>query len=285
MLDTGTDAALGIQGFPHGIGGADDVIAMPLQCSTQWDGLGHIFDHGKAWNGRDATRTVTSDDDLVTGIEQLARPVCGRGVLLDVGRVVGPGLGTDEGQSGELPDGFAITADHLDAAAAAHGVTVGHGDVLLVRTGQYGRTLRQGWGSYAGGPAPGLSFTTAGWLHRTEIAAVATDTWGFEVRPNEFDDAFQPLHQVAIPHLGLLIGGDVGAGRAGRGLCCRRRLRVSADRRPAADNWRGWFARQPDRRQVSTGGTDASRYSCAGGRSGAGRHRRRHQSRHRRGRR
>jgi hypothetical protein len=84
MLDTGTDAALGHQGFPHGIGGADDVIAMPLQCSTQWDGLGHIFDHGKAWNGRDAAQTVTSDGDLVTGIERLARPVCGRGVLLDV---------------------------------------------------------------------------------------------------------------------------------------------------------------------------------------------------------
>ena len=33
---------------------ADDVIAMPLQCSTQWDGLGHIFDHGRAWNGRPA---------------------------------------------------------------------------------------------------------------------------------------------------------------------------------------------------------------------------------------
>src|SRR5579863_8301030 len=102
MLDTGTDAAAGHQGFPHGIGGADDVIAMPLQCSTQWDGLGHIFDHGKAWNGRDAARTVTAGGDLVTGIEQLARPVCGRGVLLDVARVIGP-------ESGELPDGFAIT--------------------------------------------------------------------------------------------------------------------------------------------------------------------------------
>src|SRR5580693_9635256 len=163
MLGTGTDAALGNQGFPHGIGGADDVIAMPLQCSTQWDGLGHIFDHGKAWNGRDAARTVTSD-------------------------------------------GFAITAEHLTTTAAAHGVTVGRGDLVLVRTGQYARALREGWGNYAGGAAPGLSFTTAGWLHRTEIAAVATDTWGFEVRPNEFDDAFQPLHQVAIPHLGLLIG-------------------------------------------------------------------------------
>jgi hypothetical protein len=220
MLDTGTDAALGHQGFPHGIGGADDVIAMPLQCSTQWDGLGHIFDHGKAWNGRDAASTVTSDGDQVTGIEQLARPVCGRGVLLDVARVIGPTLPSPDldpdpdahpdSKAGparaELPDGFAITAEHLTATAAAHGVTVGRGDLVLVRTGRYARALREGWGDYAGGASPGLSFTTAGWLHQTEIAAVATDTWGFEVRPNEFDHSFQPLHQVAIPNMGLLIG-------------------------------------------------------------------------------
>ena len=203
MLDTGTDAALGIQGFPHGIGGADDVIAMPLQCSTQWDGLGHIFDHGKAWNGRDAAEVVTSEGDRVTGIQTLASPVCGRGVLLDVGRVIG---GEDELPVGELPDGFAITAEHLDATAAAHDVAIGTGDIVLVRTGQLTRARRDGWGDYAGGPAPGLSFTTAGWLHSTQIAAIATDTWGFEVRPNEFDHAFQPLHQVVIPNMGLLIG-------------------------------------------------------------------------------
>ncbi|MFD4031201.1 cyclase family protein [Streptomyces sp. NPDC058637] len=198
MLDTGTDAALGLQGFPHGLGGADDVIAMPLQCSTQWDGLGHIFDHGKAWNGRDAATTVTSEGDLVTGIEHMAPHVAGRGVLLDVGRTIG--------EEGELPDGFAITEEHLTATAVAQGVTVGRGDIVLVRTGQLARARRDGWGDYAGGPAPGLSFTTAGWLHGTEIAAIATDTWGFEVRPNEFDIAFQPLHQVAIPNIGLLIG-------------------------------------------------------------------------------
>ncbi|MFI0350728.1 cyclase family protein [Actinomadura sp. 9N407] len=199
MLDTGTDAALGNQGFPHGIGGADDVIAMPLQCSTQWDGLGHIFDHGLAWNGRRAEEVVTSEGDLVTGIEHMAAPIAGRGVLLDVGRAIG--------EDGELPDGFAITAEHLDATAEAQGVAVGRGDLVLVRTGQLARARRgDGWGDYAGGPAPGLSFTSAGWLHRSEIAGIATDTWGFEVRPNEFEHAFQPLHQVAIPHIGLLIG-------------------------------------------------------------------------------
>ena len=102
---------------------------------------------------------------------------------------------------------------------------------MLVRTGQLSRARREGWGDYAGGAAPGLSFTTAGWLHRTEIAAIATDTWGFEVRPNEFDDAFQPLHQVAIPHIGLLIGEMWDLDALAARLRRRRRLRVLAHRR------------------------------------------------------
>ncbi len=200
MTDTGADAAANRQGFPHGFGGADDVIFMPLQCSTQWDGLGHIFDHGRAWNGRNADDVVTADGDNTTGIEHLAAPVVSRGVLLDVGRRYGDG--------GELPDGFAITEDHLIGTMAVQGDTaaVGTGDIVLVRTGRLARAKREGWGDYAGGAAPGLSFSTADWLHRSEIAAVATDTWGFEVRPNELPDAFQPLHQVVIPNMGLLVG-------------------------------------------------------------------------------
>jgi kynurenine formamidase len=200
MLDTGTDAVAGVQGFPHGLGGADDVIAMPLQCSTQWDGLGHIFDHGRAWNGRPADQVVTGLGDHVTGIETVSDVIAGRGVLLDVGRVIGA--------DGELPDGFAITAEHLERTIDAQGPpsAVGRGDIVVIRTGRLSRARREGWADYAGGAAPGLSFTTADWLHDTEIAAIATDTWGFEVRPNEFDDAFQPLHQVVIPHVGLFIG-------------------------------------------------------------------------------
>jgi kynurenine formamidase len=204
MLDTGLDAERG-QGFPHGLGGADDVVFMPLQSSTQWDGLGHIFDHGRAWNGRRAGDVVTSEGDQLTGIETVAAELAGRGVLIDVGRAVG----TD----GELPDGFAIMTEHLQATIAAQGSSahVGRGDIVLVRTGRLARARRDlaeglGWGEYAGGAAPGLSFTTADWLHDTEIAGIATDTWGFEVRPNEFAEAFQPLHQVAIPHIGLFIG-------------------------------------------------------------------------------
>ena len=202
MLDTGTDAAAGTQGFPHGLGGADDVVAMPLQCSTQWDGLGHIFDHGIAWNGRPAGSVVTSDGDLVTGIEHMAAVITGRGVLLDVGRSLAAATTANSPTATPSRQQTSRRASPRRARRSA----VGRGDIVLVRTGRYTRARREGWNGYAGGPSAGLSFTTAGWLHRTEIAAIATDTWGFEVRPNEFDDAFQPLHQIAIPNIGLTIG-------------------------------------------------------------------------------
>ena len=42
MLRTGTDAYSGVLDHRK-IRGADDIIIMPMQCGTQWDGLGHIF--------------------------------------------------------------------------------------------------------------------------------------------------------------------------------------------------------------------------------------------------
>lgn len=205
MLTSGLDHEHAEQGFPHGLGGADDVVFMPLQAATQWDGLGHIFDHGMAWNGRRAASVVTSEGDLVTGIETAADRLVGRGVLLDVGRAIGA--------DGELADGYPITVEDLEFTIDQQGATstVGRGDFLIVRTGQLTRARRgvaggTGWGEYAGGPAPGLSFTTIDWLHEHDVAGLATDTWGVEVRPNEFDAAFQPFHQVVIPHLGLFLG-------------------------------------------------------------------------------
>jgi kynurenine formamidase len=185
--------------LPHGIGAADDLLVTPMQSATHWDGLGHIFDHGIAWNGRRASDVVNTDGDTVTGIERVTDAFASRAVLLDVGRAIG---------DGELMDGFAITTDHLEQTIAAQGETsrVGRGDIVLLRTGQLSRCRRDGWGQYAGGPAPGMSFQTIGWIHDTEIAAIASDTWGAEVRPNEFPDAFQPWHQVVIPHLGLYVG-------------------------------------------------------------------------------
>jgi kynurenine formamidase len=76
----------------------------------------------------------------------------------------------------------------------------------LLRTGQLQRARRDGWGTYAGGDAPGLSFYTVPWLATHGIAAVASDTWGVEVRPNEQPESGQPFHIPALAYMGLMLG-------------------------------------------------------------------------------
>jgi kynurenine formamidase len=196
MTRTGTDAYSGVLDHRK-IRASDDIIIMPLQCGTQWDGLGHIFYGDHMWNGYDC-RNVTSAGAQKCGLEKTKEKMVGRGVLFDIARMLG---------LPHLPDGFAITAEHLDQAERHAGVGVRRGDYLLVRTGQMEAKLDAGnWDGYSGGDAPGLAFDTLDWLHQKQVAAVATDTWGVEVRPNETDAATQPWHWIAIPMMGLTLG-------------------------------------------------------------------------------
>ena len=199
MLATGTDHLQDRQlKRPFGFGYADDVVYLPLQSGTQWDGLGHIFRKGKMWNGKGAD-LVSNMGCSYAGIEVTKNRVVSRGVLLDVARA----KGVDS-----LQDGEAIYPEDLDAAAELGKVTVEEGDIVLLRTGQMGQRLRdKQWGFYAAGDAPGLSLLSAPWLHDRRIAGIASDTWGVEVRPNEIKpESYQPLHMVMIPHMGLLVG-------------------------------------------------------------------------------
>ena len=198
---TGSDHALGSQRragapYPRDVGFADDAVVLHLQSATHWDALAHVFHRGRMYNGYPAA-DVTSKGALHCGNEALSGQLVGRAVLLDLPRSKGLAW---------LDDGYAITADDLDAAAEQHKAEIRPGDMLLLRTGQMGRCLRQGWGTFAGGDAPGLSLYTVPWLHERGIAAVASDTWGLEVRPNELPDSFQPFHIAAIVYLGLLLG-------------------------------------------------------------------------------
>ena len=198
MLATGSDALAGAQDFlPGGFNYADDAITMPLQCGTQWDALAHVFYDGRMYGGRDV-RFVTSNGARANSIDRIANGVVARGVLLDLPRLT---------KQHWLEDGTRILPGHLDACAEAQGVAIEPGDVLLVRTGMLTRCLEQkSWKGYCGGPAPGLSVHCARWLYERELAAVATDTWGVEVIPNETQDCFQPLHMISLRNTGLLFG-------------------------------------------------------------------------------
>jgi len=196
MTATGTDAAAGLQAEIRSTY-ADDLIFMPVHGATHWDGLGHVFYKGAMWNGYDC-KLVGAMGALRNSIVRVKDKLVGRAVLVDLPRV----MGVDA-----LEPGCAIHPEDLDAAIAAQDVEMRPGDFLLVRTGQMGRCLRAGaWGDYAGGDAPGFALDTAPWFKKVEVAAIATDTWGAEVRPNEITHIYQPWHQLVIPNLGLTVG-------------------------------------------------------------------------------
>jgi kynurenine formamidase len=203
MIRDGNAAATGtvVRDFYGGrdrwIRGTDDLLILPLQSGTQWDALAHIVFEDRIYNGYEATMVGARGalrDDITNARDRMV----GRGVLLDLARYKGLPW---------LEPGTRIHADDLEGCARAEGVTVGRGDIVLVRTGQMAQCRDAGgWGTYAGGPAPGLALDTSPWIFDRELAAVASDTWGLEVLPNETDDVFQPLHIILIVHMGLLMG-------------------------------------------------------------------------------
>jgi len=197
MTLTGSDFASGAMSLPGNVGFSDDMVIMPTQCATQWDALSHCFVDGKMYNGFDASE-ISSYGAKKNSIDKMARGIVGRGVLIDMPRFKGVPW---------LEPGYAITASDLTHAAERQNVTIGSGDVLLVRTGHIALCRdRKSWGDYAGGDAAGLSLRSADWIHTRQIAAVATDTWSMEVRPHEITGALHPLHQIFLPQMGLPIG-------------------------------------------------------------------------------
>lgn len=192
MLESGADWHA--RGNPHGY--ADDVFELCVHGATHWDGLGHGFYDGKMYGGHDM-RLVDGKGAHRNAITAVKDRFAGRGVLLDIPRLRGADW---------LEPGHGITPDELEECLDAQRVKIAKGDFLLIRTGQIGHARKHGWGAYAGGDAPGLTLATARWIKDSCVAAVATDTWGAEVRPNEYTGMIQPWHRLAIPNMGLTIG-------------------------------------------------------------------------------
>jgi hypothetical protein len=133
---------------------------------------------------------------------QLAQPIVGRGVLLDVAR---------HRRRRWLEDGTAILPSELDQCAESQGVALESGDLLLVRTGRLARArAERRFEEFAGGPAPGLSVHCAGWLFERQLALVASDTFAVEVVPPECSGVEAPLRGIALAGTGLVFGESFG---------------------------------------------------------------------------
>lgn len=203
MTRDGSDAAQGVTKrdfYPPDTdlvhSGCDDIVIMPLQCATHWDALGHVAYEGQIYGGFSAAE-ISSAGARRLAITSAADRLVGRGVLLDLAAFLG---------GDPLAPGRAVTDRDLEACLAWAGADVKQGDIVFVRTGHLEASRARGWAGFAGGPAPGIGLTGLEWFLSRQVAAVATDTWGWEVIPSEFEGVGMPLHVLGIYSAGLWFG-------------------------------------------------------------------------------
>ena len=198
MLATGTDAVAGRQDKVPNIRYADDAISLPVQCATHWDSLGHIFYEDKMYNGYDAREVDCKRARQArhrARQEQDGRPRrAARHRALSRRAVAEGRRGHRQRRARQMRQGGRMSKS---AAAISSSSAPGRWSAAC---------RRSKWGGYAGGDAPGVKFENCYWCQDKEIAAICSDTWGVEVRPNETKEVNQPWHWVVIPAMGLTMG-------------------------------------------------------------------------------
>jgi kynurenine formamidase len=168
MTIAGDDSCcLGVSGLEV----AQDYIGINFHgfASSHIDALCHTFADGRMFNGGSASQ-VLSTGARRNAIDALRDGIVGRGVLLDMPRALGRPWIEPETMIGVA---------ELEAAEAAGDVTVGSGDILLIRMGRepMEQDERVAAGRARGEPLrlAGLHPSVLPWLHAREIAALGGD--------------------------------------------------------------------------------------------------------------
>jgi kynurenine formamidase len=175
--------------------GASEFIGMVFHgyTITHVDAPSHYFWDGRLYNGRSCDAVTSREGATVNSVEVLRDGVVSRGILLDVARTRGVRW---------LEAGVGVMPEDLEAAEEAAGVRVEPGDILLVRTGYYGRRLAEGpvHPLQAGNPA--LHAACCPWLRERGVAMIGTDTHN-DLHPAPYPSMGNSFHVVCLVAMGL----------------------------------------------------------------------------------
>jgi kynurenine formamidase len=155
------------------------------------DAFCHVGYQGKLYGGIPVAE-VTSRGATADAIDLLRDGLVGRGVLLDIPRARGVRW---------LEPGEHVFAEDLDAAERAQGVSVGIGDILLIRTGHAHRLSQVGpWDTRK--RKAGLHPSAARFLADRRIAALGSDG-NNDTAPSTTEGVEFPIHVLAINAMGI----------------------------------------------------------------------------------
>jgi kynurenine formamidase len=188
--DEGMYAALGCQ---PGTGTHEDVMVFASHTTSHMDALIHVYEEHHHYNGVPAAAMRAMPGATKLGIEKV-EGFAARAVLLDMPRYFG---GVDWVEPGRTLSG----AD-LEGAAAAQGVEIGPGDVVLVRTGYLQMWFQRQ--PDVGFEQPGIGLDAAQWLGERDVVAVGSDNAAVEVIPFDGND-FLAVHKALLVRRGIYL--------------------------------------------------------------------------------
>ena len=191
---TGVDDPLGVgHAMNAHVGYTGAAVSMYTHTGTHIDALVHFGLNGEVWNGFSADEHLGDRGWRVGGAEALPSIVA-RGVLLDLPAFKGVDM---------LEDGYRITRADLVETAAAQGLTLEPGDVVLIRTGRM--QVYEDAQRYMQNP-PGLGLEAARYLiEEAGAMVVGADNLSFEAFPSEDPDNYVPVHTYLLAEQGAPI--------------------------------------------------------------------------------
>jgi kynurenine formamidase len=180
---------------PDGGSASNEIIVTGGHVGTHVDALSHVSHNGLLHGGVDAAEAQTGGRFSVLGAEHTPALLT-RGVLLDVAATKNVSV---------LPVGYGVTAEDLQAAADAAGVTLERGDVALIRTGwarhfdDAARYLGQADG------VPGPTPDAARYLVQAGVTATGADTTAYEQIRAGAGHSVLPVHRILLVDAGIHI--------------------------------------------------------------------------------
>jgi kynurenine formamidase len=159
---------------------------------THLDALSHVFWKGQMYNNKSPATVTTAEGATIQSVEEAVTGIVTRGVLADVARYRGVPW---------LRPGDAIGPDELKAALEGQGVWPEPGDVLIVRTGHWGRRKSEGPSEISDG-FPGLHAACMPLLRVWDIALLGGDSVN-DVLPSGFEVMGFPIHEIGQVGMGL----------------------------------------------------------------------------------
>lgn len=172
----------------------DDIIQTWVGIGSQLDGLGHLGENGLYYNCNDE-----KDIAPITGLTKLGThdvpPLVGRAVIVDMASHFGVDV---------MEAGAHFGSEDIKAAAAAQGVTMGEGDIILFHTGWTEGMLESDPDAWVSGE-PGLNNEGAEYMASLNPLAVGADTWGLEPIPAPEGDKVFYGHVTLLKQNGIYI--------------------------------------------------------------------------------